>query len=347
MPRVPIVSLDIWKELYSAADLFQGARPWETFDDTDIIGVYDSETGETSYGVCMGQAGMLFGLVLYRGVRGYDAYRRMAEGLVTDEMEFAAVQDCVKLELGARSDLEKEDLAVIKKLFLTYRGDNAWPQFRSMEPGYAPWFLTEREAMHLSEALIAVVSHFDGVHNGEIPRFAPPGMCFVYEPVPGDEDTFLARMEPIPASLPENDAPVTVDPARIAAIRAASPRPDTPWEVDSWFHLTPVDDAPRPYFPRLGVVCQQQSGMVYGIDMKPPDRSPQEVMTLAICTVIQNRGLLPSVIYVRTALLASALAPLAQALGISILQRAGLPAIDEFKNHLRGGFAGGVPPIVN
>ena len=54
---------------------------------------------------------------------------------------------------GARRDLDKNDLKVVKDLGRKFRGSNAWPQFRSMQPGYLPWFLTEDEAKFLTLCL--------------------------------------------------------------------------------------------------------------------------------------------------------------------------------------------------
>lgn len=37
----PVVPLAVWKDLYSAAEIFRTLRPWEALDDRDLIGVRD------------------------------------------------------------------------------------------------------------------------------------------------------------------------------------------------------------------------------------------------------------------------------------------------------------------
>ena len=50
---------------------------------------------------------------------------------------------------------EREDLGIIKRLGLKFRGENAWPKFRSYRPGFAPWFLEKSETTTLNAALSA------------------------------------------------------------------------------------------------------------------------------------------------------------------------------------------------
>jgi len=48
--------------------------------------------------------------------------------------------------------MEKQDLAVLKKLLLTFPG-GGWPLIRSYSPHYYPWFLTEPEIESLMSCL--------------------------------------------------------------------------------------------------------------------------------------------------------------------------------------------------
>ena len=58
-----------------------------------------------------------------------------------------------RLGLVIDANLTKDDLKVLKQLGLKFRGSNAWPQFRSFQPGYYPWHLTESEAKYLTLCL--------------------------------------------------------------------------------------------------------------------------------------------------------------------------------------------------
>lgn len=104
----------------------------------------------------------------------------MIEGEIDgEEDDIFAMQNCLKLELGPRSDLRTEDHAVIRKLGIAFRGKNAWPQFRSLLPGYIPWFLTEPEARFLTIALHVVCGHCERIANREVAGSLREGECLL------------------------------------------------------------------------------------------------------------------------------------------------------------------------
>ncbi len=157
---VPTVPPPIWSDLYAVTERFRALRPWEVLDDLDLVAVRDPATGGTGYGIVMGSDGSLFGCCFYRGAEGFNIYRGLLESSSTHNAddEFA-LQNCLLLEFGARSDLQSGDLAVVRQLGLSFKGKNAWPGFRSLLPGYAPWFLNEAEATLLTLGLHAICAH--------------------------------------------------------------------------------------------------------------------------------------------------------------------------------------------
>ena len=160
-PKFPDVSLSTWKKLYESAQRVQSLQPWRVLDDTQLIGVRDPSSGEIGYACFVGCGGTLFGLCLYRGQEGFETYRRlMSDETDPQSIESVLMQNCLKLELGAKSDLEKEDLAVIQRLGLVFKGKTAWPQFRSVLPGYYPWPVDETEAGLLTVGLNCACHHF-------------------------------------------------------------------------------------------------------------------------------------------------------------------------------------------
>jgi hypothetical protein len=341
-PTIANVPLPVWKDLYSAAAKFQALQPWEVLDDMDLIGVRDPKSAETGYGVVMGSGGTLFGFCLYRGAEGFDMYRQLIVGESDPESgDFFAVQNCLKVEFGPRSDLSPEDLAVIQQLGLTFKGKHAWPEFRSLLPGYFPWFLTEAEARFLTLALEAACHHCDQVEQGEVDESFRDNECLVYSPATEPSKQFNARWEPWPqcshAAVP---LPV-LDLARINAILVKKPKPDSPWEADVFYLPSTIHDRDRPYFVRMAAVCQQASGFAFAADIILPETSLVPALADTICASIERHGLLPEIIFVKRKEEATALTPIGKALGITIRYRKNLKTIqflkEEMERHMTHG----------
>src|SRR5437773_9231029 len=149
-------SLEEWRELYEAAIAFHDAAPWQWMWDSDQFGVQDPESGEIGYCCVMGRLGEHYALAVYNGSEGLAGLWRMREAgprAYRDPAEVLSWQNCLMASFEDRSMLNKRDLDTIKALGLKFRGRNAWPQFRSYRPGYAPWYLTTPEARFLTLCL--------------------------------------------------------------------------------------------------------------------------------------------------------------------------------------------------
>ncbi|HQT92155.1 MAG TPA: hypothetical protein PL001_09035 [Candidatus Kryptobacter bacterium] len=336
-PIVPTVSTAVWKELYNAAQKFNALQPWDVLDDADAVCLRNPMTGDIGFGVVMGSGGSIFGLCLYRGAEGLDIYRRTIEGEVGREGDdLFAMQNCVKLELGPRSDMMPEDFAVMKQLSLSFKGKNAWPEFRSMLSGYAPWFLTEPEARFLTLGINAACFHYDRVRRGEVEESIRSEECLMYSPVEGSQTEFRSEWGPLPVYEKKPLKPPVLNLGVISSIKAKKLKPDSEWEVDSFYLPMPVMDRDRPYFARTAVACQQSSGFVFDMSTAPPETTQHQLLADVICSSIEKSGFKPDAIFVRNEEFASALAPLANVLSISILGRKNLGSIKMLKESMMG-----------
>lgn len=331
-PIVPNVSLSVWKDLYAETQKFIALRPWEKLGGTDLFGVRDPVSGDTGFGLVMGSGGAVFGFCLYLGADGFHLFRRLVAGEIDPQRDdIFAIQNSLKLELGPRADLEREDHSVIRQLGLTFKGNHAWPEFRSLLPGFAPWFLTEEEARFLTFALSAACHHAEQVSRGNLEESLRDGECLIYTVAAGSHTEFASGWEPWPIPECPPVALLPLDLPRLTALRAKKLKPDTPWEADLFYLPSPVLDRERPYFLRLAVVCQQSSGFTFaGLPCSPEHSGPQSLAE-AICTSIEEHGFLPEAIYVKDAEMAEALGPVARALGSNIGRRKNLNTIQDLK----------------
>ena len=313
---VPSVSLSIWRDLYTSAQKFRALQPWKTMGDTDVVGIRDPSSGETGFGVVMGSAGILTGFCLYRGAEGFRIYRQVMEGGIDFERDDSfAIQNCIKLEFGLRRELKKEDHAIIRALSFSFRETDAWPEFRSQLPGYAPWFLTEAEARLLTLGLDAACLHCEMLLDGRSDESMRDGECLIYMPDESNKGEYRSRWGPWPAPAAPPVTLAVLDPARIAELRGISAKRDTPWEADIFYLPGQILDREKPYYMRMTAVCQQSSGFVFQGVLSVPESPSIELLADAICSSIKAHRLIPETIFVRRAEEATALTPLGKALG--------------------------------
>ena len=343
-PTAPAVPPPVWSDLYAAAQRFRTLRPWEVLDDLNPVAVRDPATGATGYGIVMGSGGTMFGCCLYRGAEGFNIYRGLLEGSSTHRAddEFAR-QNCLLLEFGARSDLQSGDLAVIRKLGLSFKGKHAWPVFRSLLPGYAPWFLDEAEATLLTLGLHAICAHSESVIKGEIDESLRKGECLLYTPIGDQRTEFNVQWEPWPLRVEQNPSQPILNLTRINALLGVKTTGAGAWEAEVFYLPAPIMEGDRPFYTRMGIVCQQSSGVVLTAEVSTPDLSGSQVLVDAICSSIERSKLRPDTIIVKDANDAAALWPLGKTLGFAVRQQKKLTAIRMFRKDVmkRFGFGGG------
>lgn len=151
--KITTKNRQLWQELYKTAETFKKLKPWEWMYDSDIFGVQDPETGEFGFCCVMGNAKQVYALAVYMGVDGLASYWDIAEGEEGDPISAGLNQKCLMVSFEDRDMLSEADRKQIKALGLKYRGKRQWIQFRDYQPGYYPWYITEKQAQFLIHAM--------------------------------------------------------------------------------------------------------------------------------------------------------------------------------------------------
>jgi Domain of unknown function (DUF6930) len=360
---IPHCSLSIWKDLYDAADAFREIACWEWMSDADLFGVQNPESGEIGYCCVLGELGEVYGLVVYLGSAGLEQHRKIQSGKIHARSPDAAYsQNCLTAWFGGRGDLDKNDLKVIKDLGLKFRGAAAWPQFRSMQPGYLPWYLTEDEAKFLTHCLAQ--ARQVAVRFGNDPDcLNAPGknLYLIQVPMektdshpdahssrsgitPGQQMLFQEAVETrvfewdsrwlSPAPLVKAAIrPFPLDEVRLQRIKKASQGHRGVWEIDGFFTPTPVDGGDRPFFPYTFLCADHDSGFILASVLTEPSKWEMEFPKTLLDTVEEHK-LLPSKVSLRKEELQELFAPLAAQLDIEIELTKKLGAVDRAKREL-------------
>ena len=368
--KIPSCSLPVWKNLYAAALAFRDIAPWEWMSDTDVFGVQNPEGGEIGYCCVLGELGEVLGLVVYLGTEGLEQHRKIQSGkLHAGSPEFIYSQLCLTAWFSNRSELDKTDLQVVKQLGLKFHGSNAWLQFRSFQPGYYPWHLTESEARYLTLCLeqtrdvalclekdpdwlsVANRNHYlvrvpidepsesgKAHENASAARPAvsssPMGQQLLFKPLdePHERQWKSEWLKPAPLTRARVRSD-SIDEVRLQRIKNTSPAKHGIWEIDAFYTPNPIDGDNRPFFPYTFLCADHDSGFLFESVLAERSRWEPEFCT-AFLEGIESHKLLPNALWVRKEELQELFEPVATRLGIEVRLTKKLPAIDRAKREL-------------
>lgn len=131
-------TLDEWRRLYEAAVRVKALAPWEWMEEMEVFGVQSPETNDLGFVSVMGMAGEHFAVGVYVGAKGLYGFLDLEDaGLDASPYRLFEVPQ-LQASFEDRGTLQKEDRDVLKSLGLKFRGQNAWPMFRSIRPGFHP-----------------------------------------------------------------------------------------------------------------------------------------------------------------------------------------------------------------
>jgi len=146
-----------WEQLYEVTKSIRLLEPWKYLHESQRITLLLPGRDEPVYIVVMGSGEVTYGIGVYPGYESLRRLIKMSESKPDEaDMSAAFEQHCINLYYGDREELELADKTVIKQLGLKFRGRNQWPYFRSMKPGFMPWYLNHDEA----ELTIAALQNF-------------------------------------------------------------------------------------------------------------------------------------------------------------------------------------------
>ncbi len=283
----------------------------------DLFALENPFNGETGYCSVLGNGGQEFGLVLFLGAKGFDAYQR----LMMDESETVSLE--AGLDICAlsvlfvnRGELASPDMAVIRSLGVSFRGKNAWPLFRSQLPGYLPWYLEKEETLFLTSAIQQTINVAVRVRDNDLDLFAG---C--------DEDLILTRYFyegqwldewRKPRAAEEAIVSIPLDRERLRRLYDAAGKKSGSWELDLFILPAAIDSGNgRPYYPNCILAVERNQGLIVGTDLLGPGLSHEEKQE-AFIRLLEKATPIPQEIHVGSKEVKQLIEPVAGELGISI-----------------------------
>lgn len=332
-------SLDVWRELYRVADGFKAIEAWTWMSDASIFGVRDPVTGTVAYCSVVGELGQLLGLVAYLGAEGL---RSLNQTLAGDDdyndINMGKDMKCLVATFQGRRDLDKPDLEVIRKLGLSFRGKHNWPVFRSYEPGFLPWYLTEDQAVFLTFILQQAVDVcLRAKDDADLLSSCQEGLYLVRVADRHGEETVWEDQWLRPEQLAEEDLGpmVHIDELRLAKAKNASTATDAVWDADVFYAPACVgkDDTTRPYFPVMFLMIDRDTQMILATETESHDDYVQTCVN-SLINAVEKLGARPREIRVKRRIAYDLFKDVAAKLGIPIRQIPKLSVLEGIQHEM-------------
>lgn len=330
-------TLEAWRALYQAAIAIKELEPWTFMEETEILGIEDPETGELGFISVMGALGEHLSIAVYRGARGLTDFWNMQN--LGDDMRVEDVMLTPQLQASFedRNQLEKRDRDIIKKLGLTFRGRQAWPHFRSYQPGYFPDQLNAAEARSLTfalEQLVVMAPRIQADPDILMPE-GPDDYRFRVRQTGDQGPIWQDEIRTVP---PYNPPEVTVSVASSTMhTLLALPLHENTVEVDLFMLATGIGE--RGERPRVGfslLVLDSNSGFILGTELLVVEETIDEMHRQVpgiFFNILARAQLRPARIVSSRQILLSLIEGFAADLDIELAYSPRLPRLDPIKNN--------------
>lgn len=341
-------SISEWKKLFDLAVEIKALEPWESMEELDIFGVQNPETGEIGFVSIMGMLGEHLSMCVYLGAEGLHGYWDLSDPAADLENNPFALFDVPQLQVSFedREMLEKQDRDIIKKLGLKFRGRQSYPLFRSIRPGFMPYFVEAEESRFLIYAMEQILAMLPRFYDEDY-LLPDPEEDLILVRVPENQNGELFWHDEIIAIAPPGRMEIVFEvPAEaIEKLKQSPQKTELVLEIDLFHAPMPVGEkGERPYIPKMLLITDAQRGLILGVELiKPAESIPESIARIPRILVenllkLKNR---PSEIRVSSELLFDAFKTFTQQINVKLRQTDVLPTMDEAKESLSGYFESG------
>ncbi|MDY6827297.1 MAG: SEC-C metal-binding domain-containing protein [Bacillota bacterium] len=262
-------ALEEWSALYNAAIKFKAMQCWDWMYEDEIFGVRNPESDDIAYVSIMGTLGQVYALHAYRGAEGLISFFKIQESSqmdITDELEqIYFQQNSLTVSFENRGDLKKEDLEIIKKLNLKFRGKKQWPMFRSLLPGKLPWFINSEECRFLTLIIEQAMVVADKCRDNNDILIAKPGRLLV-RTRQGKENQakWVNSYIDIEKTASMYNTFSFGDDIAVRKFIKSAKRVKATWEADIFYSMMPIQENKdeRPYLPAIFLIADSNTELI-------------------------------------------------------------------------------------
>ncbi len=330
---------EIWSRLFADGREIVSLEPWQTLTDGQLIGIRTPDMTEPLYVNILGNAGMTYGIVFYKGSAGLNDFHmlRMAEQLNLEHY-LMLQQNCYVMYLGDEDDIPEDQRQLIEETG-AYEIDpeaDDMPYFLRLEAGYFPW--TPNDA-HAEELLGFTGLFLDFWKNTEFEEdwdIEDDGrICFAHKE--GGEWHSACEEAPFLEYYADFTSPSREE---VREVMADCGRRGGDFEADIYCMYTYVTDEEFEYPLASSVVllADCETGMIMNMELLMPQEENSLAFGRVLLEACEDYGI-PDTLYVRSPYFRDMLKELCDELGINIEVSEEMEILDDAEETLET-FAG-------
>ena len=331
-------SFSTMEELYGLATKLHALRPWHVLDESELVLMRDSATGEICYCSAMGALGEVLAVHAYIGAASYRLFRKIAAGEVAGVDEFFGAQRGAYVEFVSRAELDEQDRKVLTALGHPFRTVQASPMFRAIRPWFYPWYVTEDEGRLLAECMRAVILICSAASGPAHPKYWDRVDTYpMVSRVEGEGGEWPYNIELVEAPLPGEPplSPARLGEEQVRQLRGRDHAVRGVMELDYLLSGAMIGKKNE----RKACVCvalavDADSGIVFPPELATPGASVGDTLVIAIMKAIEASRALPREIRVQSRKFKDCLNPISEACGVPIKVAGALPALAEARAQL-------------
>lgn len=319
--------------LFELAKEFNNIKPWQWLGDTDVFGIKFHDMEDIIFCSVLGCGEQVYGMAIYTGLEGIDSYFKLLDGRYDLKEEVIHIQNAITINFDDRKDITNEDYSLIKMSGINFRGKKQWPIFRRYEPGYVPWNLSDEE-LFLMTRVLEVAKH-SVLYYKENPNKAAlmeEGKCCVWD-IKKDssyEERIIEYNKLEEESRLTIKIPITYNELDMKRLSKRCNHTKDTWEIDSFFHVNPVDDEDIPFFPAILLIVDKNDELIIGNHVTHPYYIAEEFQQY-ILEYITKKCVIPHKVILSNPHLFVYLEGLLDGLGVQVELTRGLELIPMIK----------------
>jgi hypothetical protein len=333
-----------WQQLCALMDQIKRLQPWSLLLEDMYVGFRHPITEQEGIISIMGMAGEHIAVAVYLEREAINRLHllRLGLGNGVEVVELRHLQASFE-DYGF---MERQDLEVLRRLGLRYSGANAWPKFRSFQPGALPWYIDKDEADLLIHALTQTVvvaerAHREGIQFITAPLEQEHYHLFFRLPQQEADGTISWHDEVVPHDRDIWPHIVFNHDDETTSLLKQLPVLENTLLLDFTLLPNPVKEPrERPKFPFLLLVVEQDSERILASQMMSisPDLPYEQLIAdipVVVAQILLKEGLHPSHLVVDGWRMYLALGQLSHALGAELeLSSASNSPLSRVRDHL-------------
>jgi len=331
-------TFEAMKTLFVRAGEVYRRQPWDDMQEVDLVMFEHPISGEPCFCSVVGAMGESLAVQVYIGVDSYSWFRDIHAGAKVSFGDFLANQYSVFVNFVRPDELEVDDRELAKWMKHPLDKNTAAPVFRTIRPGYHPWFMTESEARILVQGLEALLA-VRGVRseNADVDFWSEDGVYPLVRRISEEEKAVeysVQCVEPPAKPAKKRKVPQLDQPRIESILRQRLPSAGI-LEVDHFYGAGMIgEEHERKACFRLSIAIDSKSGFAFPPQVCRPQDDTGDLLQDAVLKAIEMKRTLPVEIHVLRQDFKTLLAPIAKALAVPIKVKKSMPALEFAKSEL-------------